>query len=116
MQKGRIEKQAVQEEEEAVQEAVQEEVPFPAVSQQYERHTHLCDRGRVYGSCPTTTARFLRVAVIYAHANCMGGTRDRGGRGGIAVTASDAELINARDIRSVEITRLYGTLVENLSW
>eukprot|EP00964_Phaeocystis_antarctica_P133765 scaffold97995_cov67-Phaeocystis_antarctica.AAC.3 len=30
-----------------------------------EAQTSLCDRGRVYGSCPTTTARFLRVAVTY---------------------------------------------------
>eukprot|EP00964_Phaeocystis_antarctica_P150251 scaffold117628_cov66-Phaeocystis_antarctica.AAC.1 len=38
-----------------------------------EAQTSLCDRGRVYGPCPTTTARFLRVAVTY--------TRTHWGRG-----------------------------------
>ena len=78
------------------------------MSQQYERHkqTSLCDRGRVYGSCPTTTARFLRVAVTYTRTHWGRGEGESGLRGG-SVMASDAEWLKCENQGRLEITVVY---------
>ena len=59
------------------------------------------DRGRVYGSCPTTTARFLRVAVTTRQLH-GGGWGTREGVGMVLSRRVMPKLIDARDRQSVE--------------
>ena len=78
-----------------------------------------CDRGRVYGSCPTTIARFLRVAVTYTHTPI--GKEGSEGAGGVGwggegalsrrVTPKPIGEGPAKELRSLGLRVLY-TLVE----